>query len=113
MKKSMSNDTKTLIAAGVLIVALSLCSVYTAVKTGAEEPLEKIQEFTLSEAESYQRTQEILLSINQRLETIGDEITESNKELQTTLEETMDQLTAMNAVFLEYGQRMGILVQEE
>ena len=47
------------------------------------------------------------------LDAIADSLSSGTESVQTTLEETMDQMTAMNAVFLDYGRRMGILVQGE
>ena len=104
---------KKLIAIGLIIIALAFCAVYTSVKIGSEDALAQIQEFTASEAEYYQSIQAQLESINQGLSLISDSLTASTEGVQSTLEETMQQLTAMNAVFLDYGRRMGILVQEE
>lgn len=104
---------KKLIAIGLIIIALAFCAVYTSVKIGSEDALAQIQEFTASEAEYYQSIQAQLESINQSLSLISDGLTAGTEGVQSTLEETMQQLTAMNAVFLDYGRRMGILVQEE
>ena len=104
---------KKLIAIGLIIIALAFCAVYTSVKIGSEDALAQIQEFTASEAEYYQNIQAQLELIDQSLAQISDSLTEGTEGVQSTLEETMQQLTAMNAVFLDYGKRMGILVQEE
>ena len=111
MKNPISDEAKKLIAMGILIIALAFCSVYTATKAGTEETFERISQFTASEAEYHQNISELLVAIDQRLEIIDEKNTQSNEELQTTLTDTMDQLTAMNAVFLDYGKRMGIIVQ--
>ena len=104
---------KKLIAIGLIIIALAFCAVYTSVKIGSEDALAQIQEFTASEAEYYQGIRVQLELINQSLALISDSLTAGTEGVQSTLEETMQQLTAMNAVFLDYGRRMGILVQEE
>lgn len=104
---------KKLIAIGLIIIALAFCAVYTSVKIGSEDALAQIQEFTASEAEYYQSIQAQLESINQSLSLISDSLTAGTEGVQSTLEETMQQLTAMNVVFLDYGRRTGILVQEE
>lgn len=104
---------KKLIAIGLIIIALAFCAVYTSVKIGSEDALAQIQEFTASEAEYYQSIQAQLESINHSLSLISDSLTAGTEGVQSTLEETMQQLTAMNVVFLDYGRRTGILVQEE
>ena len=113
MKNPISSDAKKLIAIGLLIIALAFSAVYTATKTGAEGSAAEITRFTASEAEYHQNISELLASIYQQLESIGEKNTESNEDLEAVLIDTMDQLTAMNAVFLDYGKRMGILVQGE
>ena len=113
MTKNITDEKKKLIAIGLIIIALAFCAVYTSVKIGAEDALSRIQEFTASEAEYYQSIQAQLESINQSLALISDSLTAGTAGVQSTLEETMQQLTAMNAVFLDYGRRMGILIQEE
>lgn len=113
MTKNITDEKKKLIAIGLIIIALAFCAVYTSVKIGSEDALAEIQEFTASEAEYYQRIQAQLESIDQSLAQISDSLTAGTEGVQSTLDETMQQLTAMNAVFLDYGKRMGILVQGE
>ena len=113
MTKNITDEKKKLIAIGLIIIALAFCAVYTSVKIGSEDALAEIQEFTASEAEYYQNIQAQLESIDQSLAQISDSLTAATEGVQSTLEETMQQLTAMNAVFLDYGKRMGILVQGE
>lgn len=113
MTKNITDEKKKLIAIGMIIIALAFCAVYTSVRIGSEDALAQIREFTASEAEYYQNIQAQLELIDQSLAQISDSLTEGTEGVQSTLEETMQQLTAMNAVFLDYGKRMGILVQEE
>lgn len=113
MTKNITDEKKKLIAIGLIIIALAFCAVYTSVRIGSEDALAEIQEFTASEAEYYQNIQAQLESIDQSLAQISDRLTAGTEGVQSTLEETMQQLTAMNAVFLDYGKRMGILVQGE
>ena len=113
MTKNITDEKKKLIAIGLIIIALAFCAVYTSVKIGSEDALAEIQEFTASEAEYYQNIQAQLESIDQSLALISDSLATGTEGVQSTLEETMQQLTAMNAVFLDYGKRMGILIQEE
>lgn len=113
MTKNITDEKKKLIAIGLIIIALAFCAVYTSVRIGSEDALAEIQEFTASEAEYYQNIQAQLESIGQSLAQISDSLTAGTEGVQSTLEETMQQLTAMNAVFLDYGKRMGILVQGE
>ena len=113
MTKNITDEKKKLIAIGLIIIALAFCAVYTSVRIGSEDALAEIQEFTASEAEYYQNIQAQLESIDQSLAQISDSLTTGTEGVQSTLEETMQQLTAMNAVFLDYGKRMGILVQGE
>ena len=113
MTKNITDEKKKLIAIGLIIIALAFCAVYTSVRIGSEDALAEIQEFTASEAEYYQNIQVQLESIDQSLAQISDSLTAGTEGVQSTLEETMQQLTAMNAVFLDYGKRMGILVQGE
>lgn len=113
MTKIFTDEKKKLIAIGLIFIALSFCAVYTSVKIGSEAALEKITEFTLSEADYHQRISAQLESISISLESVEKALSEGTEGVQTTLEETMEQLTAMNAVFLDYGKRMGILVQGE
>lgn len=113
MTKNITDEKKKLIAIGLIIIALAFCAVYTSVRIGSEDALAEIQEFTASEAEYYQNIQAQLESIDQSLAQISDSLTAGTEGVQSTLEETMQQLTAMNAVFLDYGKRMGILVQGE
>lgn len=113
MTKNITDEKKKLIAIGLIIIALAFCAVYTSVRIGSEDALAEIQEFTVSEAEYYQNIQAQLESIDQSLAQISDSLTAGTEGVQSTLEETMQQLTAMNAVFLDYGKRMGILVQGE
>ena len=113
MTKNITDEKKKLIAIGLIIIALAFCAVYTSVRIGSEDALAEIQEFTASEAEYYQNIQAQLESIDQSLAQISNSLTAGTEGVQSTLEETMQQLTAMNAVFLDYGKRMGILVQGE
>lgn len=113
MTKNITDEKKKLIAIGLIIIALAFCAVYTSVKIGSEDALAEIQEFTASEAEYYQNIQAQLESIDQSLALISDSLATGTEGVQSTLEETMQQLTAMNVVFLDYGKRMGILIQEE
>ena len=113
MTKNITDEKKKLIAIGLIIIALAFCAVYTSVRIGSEDALAEIQEFTASEAEYYQNIQAQLESIDQSLAQISDSLTAGTEGVRSTLEETMQQLTAMNAVFLDYGKRMGILVQGE
>ena len=113
MTKNITDEKKKLIAIGLIIIVLAFCAVYTSVRIGSEDALAEIQEFTASEAEYYQNIQAQLESIGQSLAQISDSLTAGTEGVQSTLEETMQQLTAMNAVFLDYGKRMGILVQGE
>ena len=113
MTKNITDEKKKLIAIGLIIIALAFCAVYTSVRIGSEDALAEIQEFTASEAEYYQNIQAQLESIDQSLVQISDSLTAGTEGVQSTLEETMQQLTAINAVFLDYGKRMGILVQGE
>lgn len=112
-KKNITDEAKKLIAIGLIIIALAFCAVYTSVRIGSEAALAEITEFTASEAEYYQGIQAQLESINQLLAIINSSLTSSAEGVQSTLDETMQQLTAMNTVFLDYGRRMGILVQGE
>lgn len=112
MTKRISDEMKKLIAVGLIFIALSFCAVYTSVRIGAESAMAEITEFTMAEADYHQRISTQLEAINLNLSTIADSLSSGNESVQTTLEETMDQMTAMNAVFLDYGRRMGILVQE-
>ena len=113
MTKNFTDEKKKLIAIGLIFIALSFCAVYTSVKIGSEAALAKITEYTASEAEYHQRISAQLESISINLESIEEVLSEGAEGVQTTLDETMDQMTAMNAVFLDYGKRMGILVQGE
>ena len=113
MTKNITDEKKKLIAIGLIIIALAFCAVYTSVRIGSEDALAEIQEFTASEAEYYQNIQAQLESIDQSLAQISNSLTAGTEGVQSTLEETMQQLTAINAVFLDYGKRMGILVQGE
>lgn len=113
MTKNITDEKKKLIAIGLIIIALAFCAVYTSVRIGSEDALAEIQEFTASEAEYYQNIQAQLESIDQSLAQISDSLTAGTEGVQSTLEETMQQITAMNAVFLDYGKRIGILVQGE
>lgn len=113
MTKNITDEKKKLIAIGLIIIVLAFCAVYTSVRIGSEDALAEIQEFTVSEAEYYQNIQAQLESIDQSLVQISDSLTAGTEGVQSTLEETMQQLTAINAVFLDYGKRMGILVQGE
>lgn len=113
MTKNITDEKKKLIAIGLIIIALAFCAVYTSVKIGSEDALAEMQELTASEAEYHQGIQAQLESIDQHLAIISGSLTSSAEDIQSALEETMQQLTAMNAVFLDYGRRMGILVQGE
>ena len=114
MTKRISDEGKKLIAIGLIFISLSFCAVYTSVRIGSEEAaLAEITEFTATEADYHQRISAQLETINMNLDAIADSLSSGTESVQTTLEETMDQMTAMNAVFLDYGRRMGILVQGE
>ena len=113
MTKNTTDEMKKLIAIGLIFIALSFCAVYTSVKIGSEAALAEITEFSASEQDFYQRISAQLEAISMNLESIGDSLSSGNENVQSTLEETMAQMTAMNAVFLDYGRRMGILVQGE
>ena len=82
-------------------------------RIGSEAALAEITEFTVTEADYHQKISAQLEAINMNLDAIATSLSSGNESVQTTLEETMDQMTAMNAVFLDYGRRMGILVQGE
>ena len=112
MAKRISDEMKKLIAIGLIFIALSFCAVYTSVQIGSEAALAEITEFTATEADYHQRISTQLEAINLNLDTIATSLSSGNESVQTTLKETMEQMTAMNAVFLDYGRRMGILVQE-
>lgn len=113
MTKRISDEGKKLIAIGLIFISLSFCVVYTSVRIGSEAALAEITEFTATEADYHQRISAQLETINMNLDAIADSLSSGTESVQTTLEETMDQMTAMNAVFLDYGRRMGILVQGE
>lgn len=113
MTKRISDEGKKLIAIGLIFISFSFCAVYTSVRIGAEAALSEITEFTATEADYHQRISAQLETINMNLDAIADSLSSGTENIQTTLEETMDQMTAMNAVFLDYGRRMGILVHGE
>lgn len=112
MTKRITEEGKKLIAIGIIFIALAFCAVYTSVRIGSEAAAAEITEFTATEAEYHQRISAQLEAISMELGTIADSLSSGNENVQTTLEETMNQMTAMNAVFLDYGRRMGILVRE-
>lgn len=111
MTKRITDEGKKLIAIGLIFIALAFCAVYTSVRIGSESALAEITEFSATEADYHQRISAQLEAVNQHLAAIVDSVSSGNENVQTTLEETMNQMTAMNAVFLDYGRRMGILVQ--
>ena len=113
MTKRISDEGKKLIAIGLIFISLSFCAVYTSVKIGSEAALAEITDFTASEADYHQQISSQLEAISLNLDAIADSLSTGTENVQTTLEETMKQMTAMNAVFLDYGRRMGILVQGE
>ena len=113
MTKNTSKETRKIIALGIVFIVLSFCSVYTAVKIGSDYSIQEMSRITETESDYYQSIRGYLNSIYQCLEDLRADMADDSTNLQETLEGTMDQMTAMNAVFLDYGKRMGILIQED
>ena len=113
MTKRISDEGKKLIAIGLIFISLSFCAVYTSVRIGAEAALSEITEFTATEADYHQRISAQLETININLDAIADSLSSGTENMQSSLEETLAQISPMDAAFLDYGRRMGILVQGE
>ena len=113
MKKTISKEAKIIAAVGMIVVALSFCSVLTAIRIGRTQTITEVETLSMTAEQHLQTIETLLQSIEVSISCLYSEIDSGSTAIRKTLEDTMNQMIAMNAVFLEYGKKVGILIQED